>query len=64
MRRLARRSIVASRTLEKGRVLSTEDLAFQRPGTGLPPTEAGNLVGKTLIATVQRGSQLRVEDVE
>jgi N,N'-diacetyllegionaminate synthase len=37
MRRIARRSIVASRDIGEGEVIGREMVAFRRPGTGLPP---------------------------
>ncbi len=48
VRVVARRSIVAARDLSAGHVLSDADIAFKRPGDGLPPADAGKLIGKTL----------------
>jgi N,N'-diacetyllegionaminate synthase len=48
MRVIARRSIVAARDLDAGRVIRRADLAFKRPGDGLPPADADKLIGKTL----------------
>lgn len=45
-REKARRSIVAARDLPEGHVLTMADLAFKRPGTGLAPGEAEQLIGK------------------
>jgi N,N'-diacetyllegionaminate synthase len=46
MRKIARRSIVATRDLPAGHEISFDDLAFQRPGTGLMPYEAETIIGK------------------
>lgn len=43
----ARRSIVASRAVAAGTRLTAADLAFKRPGTGLPVTAASALIGRT-----------------
>ena len=43
--RVARKSIVAARDISKGKKITLNDLAFKRPGTGLPPSYAGRLVG-------------------
>lgn len=43
-----RRSVVVSRDIDKGQVLTENDLAFKRPGTGIPPSEYKALVGRTL----------------
>lgn len=45
-RERARRSIVAARDLPAGHVLSIDDFAYKRPGTGIAPGEAEKLVGK------------------
>lgn len=52
-RGVARKSVVARHSMSKGHVLSTEDLAVKRPGTGLPPDAIGNLVGRTLHTDVE-----------
>jgi N-acetylneuraminate synthase len=44
-----RRSIVSSRPLKAGTVLTAEDLAFKRPGTGYPPGSIGGMIGKKLV---------------
>ncbi len=44
-RSVARRSIVAARPIAKGEDFSLESLAFKRPGTGLSPTQAWDLLG-------------------
>jgi N-acetylneuraminate synthase len=51
-RRSARRSIVAARPLKAGAVLSREDLDYKRPGHGLAPSEAENILGKTLLVDI------------
>jgi N-acetylneuraminate synthase len=45
-RTVARRSIVAARAIAQGERLTLDALAFKRPGTGLPPTEAWDLLGR------------------
>jgi N-acetylneuraminate synthase len=45
-RAVARRSIVAARAIVQGEPLTLDALAFKRPGTGLPPTEAWDLLGR------------------
>lgn len=48
MRAIARRSIVTSKPLTRGHILSREDLSFKRPGTGLSPKKIDDLIGHTL----------------
>jgi len=45
-RRQARRSIVAVRNISKGETITSDDLTFKRPGTGIYPSEIDNIVGK------------------
>lgn len=56
---LNRRSVTARRNLQKGRQLQWEDIAYKRPGTGVPPFEAKNLVGKILRCEVKKGEQIK-----
>ncbi|MEO1007711.1 MAG: N-acetylneuraminate synthase family protein [Planctomycetota bacterium] len=52
VRRVARRSIVAARSLDVGVVLRAGDLAFKRPGGGLEPWQDGDLLGRALAVDV------------
>lgn len=62
-RKFARRSIVAARPLEAGHVLREEDVDFKRPGTGLPPSELGSVVGATLTKARSYDELIRHEDL-
>jgi N,N'-diacetyllegionaminate synthase len=45
-RPIARKSIVASRDINKGEALSEENMAVKRPGTGISPMEWDKVIGK------------------
>lgn len=62
-RRDFRLSCVAARPLPAGHALRREDIAYQRPGTGLPPGRAPSLVGRRLRCNVAAGQVLRPEDL-
>lgn len=63
--RLAYRvSCAAARALPAGHVLTDADLAFRRPGTGVPPAQAHLLVGRALKHVVQAGSAITLGDVK
>lgn len=64
MRLLARRSIVAARDLTRGQIITREDLAFRRPGTGLPPSATDQLIGRKLKVSVPADNQIAVDDVD
>ncbi len=58
---VARRSLVAVRDLKAGEVLTAEDIAVRRPGTGMPPAMISFVVGLTLKTDVTAGSVLSRE---
>ena len=64
MRLVARRSVVASRALPAEAIITEADLAYRRPGTGLPPYESHRLVGHKLRKGVAAGHIFKIEDVE
>jgi N-acetylneuraminate synthase/N,N'-diacetyllegionaminate synthase len=57
-----RLSCVAVRDLSAGHRLTDADLAFRRPGTGLPPAAAAWVVGRTLGRAVRAGQVFQPED--
>ncbi len=62
-RRKFRRSLVARRALEKGSVLSEDDLAAKRPGTGISPSEIGYVIGRTLTSAIGEDQVLQWGDL-
>lgn len=61
---VARKSLVAVRDLAAGTVISATDLAARRPGTGLPPSRQGELLGRRLKINVAVGDLLTPEMLE
>ena len=61
--RAVRRSVVAARALAEGTVLSAADLDFVRPGEGMPPTRAAELLGRRLQRPLRRHEMIRPEDL-
>lgn len=51
---VARKSIVAARSLPKGYTLSEKDLSIKRPGTGLAPKFLASMVGRTLRIGIEK----------
>ena len=58
---VARRSIVAARDISAGTTITPSEIAFKRPGTGLSPRMADQLLGKTARIDVKAGSLLALE---
>ena len=60
----ARRSIVTSRDLEKGSIITWQDLNWVRPAVGLPPGEERKIIGRTLKRTLSVGEPILLSDLE
>lgn len=58
------RSLVASRDLAAGAVLSKSDLIAKKPGGGLPPSRLSDVVGRRLSAPVSRDQVIEVDQLE
>jgi len=59
----ARRSIVAARDIPKGTVLSQDDLAIKRPGTGLAPEYYDRLLGCRTCHDLLEDKLLEMSDI-
>jgi len=64
MRSIARRSIVASRMIQKGEAITKEMVAMKRPGTGIQPKELPRLLGKRAVREIKPDEVLTWEMVE
>lgn len=60
---VARKSVVAARSLSTGHKLSADDLDIKRPGTGLAPKLLPALIGRTLRATVEKDAVIKWDDL-
>ena len=58
-----RRSIVASRNLKKGTLLTRDMLEFKRPGTGLYPEFIEFIIGKKIKHDIQEDEVIKLEDL-
>jgi len=56
-----RLSIVSSRNIEEGSILTRQDLAFKKPGQGILPKDLDQVVGATLIKSVKIGEPILYE---
>lgn len=63
-RRDYRRSVFLAREVAEGQLISADDLDFRRPGHGLPPAEAAQLVGRTLRQSRPAGHRLAWADLQ
>ncbi|NEW08523.1 N-acetylneuraminate synthase [Paenibacillus sp. SYP-B3998] len=59
-----RRSVVAAREIQAGKVIDYDDLDTKRPGTGLSPRLIGQIVGKAATRTIGFDELLSISDFE
>lgn len=64
LRRTFGKSVVAGRDLPAGHVLSLDDLALKKPGTGIPPSGLDRLVGRRLAVAVRADHLISETDLE
>jgi sialic acid synthase SpsE len=63
MRKKMRRSIIASKDLKAGTILSEDDLDAKRPGTGMSPEKINLLIGKTIIRDIEGNALITETDI-
>jgi len=63
VRNLVRRSVTLIADKRAGEVILDEDLALLRPGTGIPPKQLNNVVGKHLKSSKSAGTVLEWQDL-
>lgn len=60
---LVRKSIVVTKDLRLGHVITDDDIEAKRPGDGISPTQCEKFLGKKLNKSIKADSQLMFEDV-
>jgi sialic acid synthase SpsE len=63
IRNVARRSIVATKNLQIGHTLTSNDLTLKRPGTGINPVFMPHLIGRKLTRSIMSDQQLSWDDL-
>lgn len=58
-----RRSIVTKRELTAGEVIKPEDIDFKRPGTGIKPSEAKYVIGRTVKELLRQDDIINWNDL-
>jgi len=58
---VARKSLVSSKNILAGTVLTEEYIAIKRPGTGLPPAMLPHLIGRTARAAILEGELITLD---
>jgi len=63
VRTVSRQSITSARTLPAGHVLARGDITFKRPGTGILPYRANEVLGRKLVRTIEADVPLMENDL-
>lgn len=64
VREVSRQSLVSTRALRAGDVLTREMLTIKRPGTGIPPFMIDEMIGRRVVRDVEMDVPIVREDVE
>jgi sialic acid synthase SpsE len=64
LRKVARKSIMASSDLKKGTIISNEMLSYMRPGSGIPPSEVRKVLGRMLRRDKSKDEMFMWQDFE
>jgi len=62
-KKFARRSIVASKRIEEGDILSYENTTCKRPGTGISPIRYKDLIGREVRRNLEKDELIAFEDL-
>lgn len=64
MRDTVRKSIVMTKDLKVGHIITEDDLEAKRPGDGVSPTQYEKFLGKRLKVDFKKDEQITVDDIE
>lgn len=64
MRKIARRSVIALREIERGETLTSENIGLRRPGTGLAPSYYNKILGLKASKSIAKGKMIELGDFE
>ena len=63
-RRYARRSLVASKAIETGKIIEGSDITCKRPGTGIPPWMIDNVIGGVALDEIKEDEVLKFNKIK
>jgi len=63
MRNIFQKSIVSNQDLPKGHIIEMEDLAFKKPGSGIPASDYKMLIGRELRVDISNNVMFKWEDL-
>jgi N-acetylneuraminate synthase/N,N'-diacetyllegionaminate synthase len=60
----ARHSVVTANEIGAGEIITLEDLTTKRPGTGVPATKIGDIVGQTAAHDISANTVIKEKDIK
>ena len=63
MKKVFEKSIVTARAMRKGMVLTPDDIAFKKPGDGIPAAQYREVIGKSIMRFLPRNHKLSKDDL-
>lgn len=63
MKRIFGKSVVAGKHLPSGTIIDEGDIAFKKPGTGIPGGDAGRVIGRKLRKSVYKDQLISMRDL-
>lgn len=63
-RMYARRSIVTTKLILKGTIISRDMVDFKRPGTGLSPNDIAQIIGRKARKDIENDAQISLDEIE
>ncbi|MDN5328053.1 MAG: hypothetical protein PWP03_691 [Candidatus Woesearchaeota archaeon] len=63
-RRNARRSLVATRIIQKGEIINKDDITWKRPGTGIPPKFIDLVIGGRALDNIEEDEILSFDKIK
>ncbi len=64
IKKAARKSIVTTRYITAGMVINRDMITFKRPGTGIPPSQIHNIIGRTANQDIKPDTLITTEMIE
>jgi len=64
IKKVARKSIVSSRTMTKGEIINELDLKLKRPGTGIEPKYLDKMIGKCLKKNIEEDHLIKWDELD
>jgi len=58
------KSIVSARELKAGHVISEDDLAYKKPGDGIPAKDYKNVIGKKVIKNIAANEKIEFSQIQ